>query len=251
MTTSAGASLLASASGAPPKSQYFELHWFHLSNNGGQLQRANDFFGKFYAPAAQRLGLPPIGFFQPVIGEQAPFLLMLSTLPTLDSFETVNQRLAADPEYQKGFQAYLTGDPAYLRREISLLKAFPGIPTLTPPADKPKNGSRIFEMRTYESNTSLTLARKVKMFETGEAAIFRRLGMSPVFFGQTIIGRNIPNLTYMLCYDDLAAREKLWKDFGADPEWQKLRSAPGNSDAEIVSNITNSILRPTLYSQIA
>jgi len=89
------------------------------------------------------------------------------------------------------------------------------------------------------------------MFETGEAAIFRRLGMSPVFFAQTIVGRNVPNLTYMLCYDDLAAREKLWKDFGADPEWQKLRSAPGNSDAEIVSNISNTILRPAPYSQIA
>jgi NIPSNAP len=251
MTLPAGASLLTSAVGAPPKRQYFELQWFHLSNNGAQVQRANDFFGQVYVPAAQRLGMPPIGFFQPVIGEQAPFLLMLSTLASLDSLETANQRLAADPEYRKGFEAYLTGGLAYMRRDISLLKAFPEIPAITPPAGKPRSGSRIFEMRTYESNTSLTLARKIRMFETGEAAIFRRLGMSPVFFAQTIVGRNVPNLTYMLCYDDLAAREKLWKDFGADPEWQKLRSAPGNSDAEIVSNISNTILRPAPYSQIA
>ena len=250
MTTSAGASLLASASGAPAKTQYFELHWFHLSNNGAQPQRANDFFGKVYAPAAHRLGLPPVGFFQPVISEQAPFLLMLVTHPTLDSIETVNQRLTADPEYQKGLEAYLSGDRPYMRRDVSLLRAFSGIPTITPPAAKAQNGSRIFEMRTYESNTSLTLRRKIKMFEDGEAAIFRRLGMAPVFFAQTIIGPNMPNLTYMLCYDDLAAREKLWKDFGSDPEWQKLRSAPGNSDAEIVSNISNTVLRPAPYSQI-
>lgn len=249
MTTSAGASLLGSASGAPVKSQYFELQWFHLSNNGGQLQRANDFFGKVYVPAVTRLGLPPVGFFQAVIGEGAPFVLMLNTLSSLDAMETLNQRLAGDAEYQKGFQAYLSGDVPYMRREISLLKAFSGIPTLTPPAEK-KGVTRVFEMRTYESNTSLTLARKMKMFEDGEAAIFKRLGMSPVFFAQTIVGRNMPNLTYMLCYDDLAAREKLWKDFGSDPEWQKLRSAPGNSDAEIVSNISNTLLRPAPYSQI-
>jgi len=109
---------------------------------------------------------------------------------------------------------------------------------------------RIFEIRTYESNTSATLRRKIKMFEGGEIGIFQRLGMSPVFFGQTVIGRNMPSLTYMLAYEDLAMRDKVWKAFGADPEWQKLRSAPGNSDAEIVSNISNTIVRPASFSQV-
>jgi hypothetical protein len=54
----------------------------------------------------------------------------------------------------------------------------------------------------------------------------------------------------MLGYDDLAARDKLWRAFGSDPEWQKLRSQPGYSDAEIVSNISNTILRPLPFSMI-
>jgi hypothetical protein len=114
----------------------------------------------------------------------------------------------------------------------------------------PGKGSHLFEMRTYESNTSITLQRKIKMFGDGEMGIFKRLGMNPVFFGQTRFGRNVPNLTYMLAYDDLAHRESLWKEFGSDPEWQKLRSMPGLSDAEIVSNISNTILRPANYSQV-
>ena len=48
----------------------------------------------------------------------------------------------------------------------------------------------------------------------------------------------------MLSYENLAAREQLWSKFGADPEWKKLRATPGLSDAEIVSNISNAILRP-------
>jgi hypothetical protein len=74
--------------------------------------------------------------------------------------------------------------------------------------------------------------------------------MNPVFFGQTRFGRNVPNLTYMLAYDDLAHRDSVWKAFGADPEWARLKSQPGLSDAEIVSNISNTILRPTAYSQV-
>jgi hypothetical protein len=60
----------------------------------------------------------------------------------------------------------------------------------------------------------------------------------------------MPCLTYMLSYDDLAARDRLWKAFGSDPEWQKLRATPGLSDAEIVSNINNTILRPLPFSTI-
>ena len=58
------------------------------------------------------------------------------------------------------------------------------------------------------------------------------------------------HITYMLAYDDLAARDRLWKAFGSDPEWQKLRAKPGLSDAEIVSNISNTILRPAAFSDI-
>jgi hypothetical protein len=54
----------------------------------------------------------------------------------------------------------------------------------------------------------------------------------------------------MLSYESLAAREQLWSKFGADPEWKKLRATPGLSDAEIVSNISNAILRPAANSQI-
>ena len=88
------------------------------------------------------------------------------------------------------------------------------------------------------------------MFEDGEIAIFRRLGMKVVFFGSAFAGANLPNLTYMLGYDDLAHRDKVWKAFGADPEWQKMRVLPGLSDAEVVSNISSILLRPLPFSPV-
>jgi hypothetical protein len=36
------------------------------------------------------------------------------------------------------------------------------------------------------------------MFDTAEIAIFRKAGLQPVFFGNTLIGQNLPNLAYML-----------------------------------------------------
>ena len=118
-----------------------------------------------------------------------------------------------------------------------------------PPGDA-KRPARIFELRIYESPTSSTLQRKIKMFDDDEIAIFRRCGILPVFFGETIVGTHLPNLTYMVAYDDLAARDKAWSAFGADPGWQRLRARPDLADAEIVSNISNAILRPLPFSDI-
>jgi hypothetical protein len=80
--------------------------------------------------------------------------------------------------------------------------------------------------------------------------IFQRLGFRPVFFGETIVGSRQPNLTYMLSYDDLAMRNRLWKAFVSDPEWKKLSSRPELKDAEIVANISNAILAPLKFSPI-
>jgi hypothetical protein len=60
----------------------------------------------------------------------------------------------------------------------------------------------------------------------------------------------MPNLTYMLGYENLADRERVWQAFAADPDWKTLRSKPGLSDAEIVSNISNAILTPLPFSDV-
>jgi hypothetical protein len=54
----------------------------------------------------------------------------------------------------------------------------------------------------------------------------------------------------MLAFENLAAREKAWQTFAQDPEWQKMRVTPGWADAEIVSNISTSLLRPLAGSEI-
>ena len=122
------------------------------------------------------------------------------------------------------------------------------MPELKLPPASP--GGHIFEIRTYESNDAVTLQKKIDMFNNGEMQIFQRLGMNPVFFGEALVGAKLPHLTYMLAFEDLAARDKLWKAFGSDPAWQKLRVTPGLADADIVSNISNSLVRATGFSDI-
>jgi len=165
--------------------------------------------------------------------------------------EAAREKLNEDKEYLKQTDTF-NAQPGlgYMRMENSLLRGFDSMPSIEVPPTDSKRAGRVFEVRTYESNNMATLRRKMKMFDDGEIGIFRRVGMQPVFFGETIVGRNMPNLTYMLGYDDLAHREKTWRAFGGDPEWQKMRALPGLADAEVVSNITNFLVSPMPFSQI-
>ena len=88
------------------------------------------------------------------------------------------------------------------------------------------------------------------MFNEGEIGIFVRAGLAPVFFGDTVIGPRMPSLTYMLTFADVADLNAKWTVFGSDPAWQELSQRPGNTDPEIVSNISNLYLSPLSCSQI-
>jgi len=252
--TSAGAaaSLPAAAASLPAaasKKGIFELRFFRLRNSAdNQTPRVSDFLKSAILPAAQRNGFGPVGVFRNLIGgAEGPFIMLLTGYPSLAAWE----KLGADGEFVKQVEAF-NAHPGlnYMRMESSLLRGFDSMPSIEVPPTDAKRPGRIFEVRTYESNNLSTLRRKMKMFDDGEIGIFRRVGMLPVFFGETIVGRNMPNLTYMLGYDDLAHRDKTWRAFGGDPEWQKLRALPGLSDAEIVSNITNFLVSPLPFSPI-
>jgi len=258
--SAAGAILGGYADGASPASQpqgnepgiapeFYELRALRL-RQGPMSARVDQYLKDAFIPAARRAGCGPIGAFSVVIGQANPSVYVLIPHPSLESFAALPEKLGDDPEYKKAgadFRALPPNDPPYMNHEVQLLKAFGHFPRIEQPAD----GPRIFELRSYRSHNHSAGSKKIEMFETGgEIAIFRRVGLNPVFFAQTLTGSRLPSLTYMLTFTDLATREKNWNAFRSDPEWKKLSTTPGYTNAEIVVDIDNQILSPTAYSQI-
>lgn len=240
-------SLAAAAESGDGKQQYFEFRQYHL-NVGSKKRMVGDFLRKVGIPAMNRVGIGPVGVFNTMYGPNSPTLYVLMVHKSLDTVANSASMLMADDEYRKVGADFIDtslSEPAYVRMESSLMVAFKGLPQLRVPEKK----SRIFELRTYESHSIKAAKKKIEMFnEGGEIKVFLKTGLQPVFFGETIIGPKMPNLTYMLTFDDLTDRDAKWKVFGGDPEWKKLRSNPVYKDT--VSNIADIILRPTSYSQI-
>lgn len=256
--TAAGARDAASqASGAADAKagsarEYYELRRYQL-RSGPQVKLANAYFEQAFIPAANRLGIRPVGVFNVAVGARMPSLYVLIPSTSLDTLVHVDARLAADAEYSKLAVDFLEAPaaaPAYERMESSLMIAFEGWPKLQLPAATATRGPRTFELRTYESPSDRDHVRKVEMFNSGEFEVFRHAGFESVFYGDTLAGARLPNLTYMLAFDDLANRNKLWAAFGGSADWKKLSSETRYAFEEIVTNITNVILTPAGYSQI-
>jgi len=238
------------ALGQEPARQYIELRRYHLLP-GTKQQAFADFVGTAAIPAMNRAGVSRVGAFTVIYGENAPSLILLLVHPTLDSVVSLRERLASDSAYSRAGAAVLDApmsDPAFVRAESTLLRAFEGMPSVEPSAGAGSGARRIFEMRTYESHSDRAALNKLKMFNAGEIPVFRRTGLTPVFFGETVIGAKMPSLTYMLTFSDMAARDAAWSSFGKDPAWKALSGDPQYRDN--VSAITDIILQPTSYSQI-
>ncbi|HEY2147280.1 MAG TPA: NIPSNAP family protein, partial [Pirellulales bacterium] len=240
----------ASAAGKPDaQRQIYELKLYQMTG-GDMLKRADDYFQHALVPALRRAGTGPVGVFVESSKADSPTIYVLAPHPDWQSVAAVATALQNDAEYQKAGAAFLSAppkDPAYVNHEARLMRAAAFMPALEAPE---KKEGRTFELRRYRSPSEAAFRKKLDMFATGELAIFRRVGLNPVFFSEMLFGPDMFNITYMLTYPDTAARASAWDIFRKDAEWQKLRATHGFTDAEIIANIKSLTLTPTSYSEI-
>ncbi|WP_260706124.1 NIPSNAP family protein [Edaphobacter flagellatus] len=232
--------------------EYYQLRKY-LLRSGPQPKLADQFFSTALIPALNRLGLSPIGVFRVEFGPQTPTYYVLIPGTNLETVTNVDLLLAADNDFLKQAEPFWSApakEPPFERIESTLLKAFEGWPKLVAPAIKDPKAKRIFQLRTYESPSPADHVRKVEMFHHGEFKFFEKAGCGQVFYGDALVGPNLPKLTYMLSFPDMEALSAGWQRFGSDPDWKKLSSDPRYSFESIVSNVDSLILNPLPYSQI-
>jgi len=246
---------------------FLECRHYSLKDADKQA-KLEEYFAKALLPALKKRNIGPVGVLRFAEGTPAGEKVMgplrfsgertgdlYAILPSysLADLLSLNTSLLGDADFMKAAKPFLGNpeldafkNPLYERVESSLFKAFTGLPTVELPT---KKKGRLFQLRVYASHNIERAAAKRKMFnEGGEIALFKKSGMPPVFFGEGLVGEDLPNLTYMLGFDDDAAMLKGWKAFLESPGWNKLKKEPQYK--ETVSNIENFLLKPADCSEI-
>lgn len=104
----------------------------------------------------------------------------------------------------------------------------------------------IYELRVYHAVPG-RLPALVKRFETVTLALWKKHGIRQAGFWTVVVGDSNQDLYYLLQWESLAEREKVWGAFMSDPEWLAKR-AETERDGPIVASISNTILQPTGFS---
>jgi hypothetical protein len=237
-----------SAVQANPLQQSKEIYEWRVyeTMRGGQPVLDN-YFSTALIPALNRLGVKKVGAFSEMSKNEPAILYLLIAYASLDDFRKVNEALKTDKDFLQASAKYNeqpADKPAYVRFDSSLMVAFDGLPKML----TPESGPRMFELRTYEGYSEDAVRRKIKMFNESEFDIFYRVKLNPVFFGEIITGKNMPALTYMVHFKNMEERDKNWKAFGGDTDWQKVSKDPQYANS--VSRIIRTFLEPLPYSQV-
>ncbi len=223
--------------------EIFELRVYESRST----QNLENYLSKALIPALNRLGIKKVGAFSEIGKSEPAKTYLVIPYATMQDYAATISQLKKDKDYAQAsldFNQLGVDQAPFFRYDTSLMIAFDGFPKLVAPEIKP----RIFELRTYEGYSDDAVRRKIKMFNESEFPIFYRTKLTPVFFGEVIAGKNLPQLTYMITFKDVEERNANWKAFGADPEWQRILKLP--EYANTVSKIYKTLLEPLAFSQI-
>ena len=87
-----------------------------------------------------------------------------------------------------------------------------------------------------------------KRFNDVTMRLFDKHKIKVVGFWETVIGES-NELVYICAFDDVAHRERAWKAFLADPDWQAAKRT-SEANGPLVERVVNKIWRPTSFSPI-
>jgi hypothetical protein len=218
--------------------------------SGTQPARINEFVSQALLPALNKVHAGPKICMEALVAPHMPQFAFVAGFRSTEEMMSVIEALWRQEEFRKAVEAWEAGpEPPCEHNSASLLEAAEYSPEIAPLNPPPKT-PRIFELRTYHSPTGRQLKALHERFAGPEIRIFHRCGIHPVFYTSTVFGANRPNLTYLIPFDDLAAREKAWAAFGADPEWAKVRKESIEKYGQITSVIQMSLFRATAYSPV-
>ena len=207
--------------------EFYQLRRYQLAR-GPQLKLADDYFRLALVPALNRMGLTPVGVFNLTIGPDTPAMYVLIPSSTVDALSSIENRLAQDAEYAKSGTDFLKApakEPAFHEVEISLMQAFENMPKLKVPR-APRTIARGFSSCGHTKARAKSCTKK-----SGNVQLLRNGAAGAIQHGSRVLwrhdrGARMPNLTYMLAFDNLADREKKFLAFN-DSDW--MESAAGRS----------------------
>ena len=131
-----------------------------------------------------------------------------------------------------------------MRRLLPLFALAP-LAALVADAPAAEKDTRVYEMRTYYAAKDKLDALHAR-FKNHTLKLFEKHGITNVAYFTPIDNKD-NKLVYFVSFPSKEARNKSFKEFGADPDWKKA-AADSEKDGKLVEKIESRFLTVTDYS---
>ena len=252
LTTSllaAGLSIASAAADAKPKdSRLYELRTYHAEP--GKLDALLARFRDHTIRLFEKHGMTNIGYWVPVENKDN-LLIYLLAYPDRAARDASWKDFLADEDWKKVAAASEKDGKLVGKAYQLFLTATDFSPGFAAAA---AGGERLFEMRTYTTPAGKLPALHSR-FRDHTLALFSNHGITNLGYFQPVTGQPAASetLLYFLAHKDVAAAQKSWEAFRADPVWVAIKKASEDAaggSLTIPDGVISLFLKPTDFSPV-
>lgn len=238
----------ASASAADKDTRVFEMRVYYAPK--GKLDALNARFRNHTLKLFEKHGMTNLGYWTPVDNPDNKLIYVLA-YPDTDARKKSWEAFQADPVWKAAKEESEKDGKLVEKVESHFLTA-----TDYSPAVKVAAGDkdRVFELRTYTASAG-NLAALHARFRDHTVKLFEKHGMTNLWYWTLAAGQPGDDVTlvYLLAHPSAEARDKSFKAFATDPDWQSARKASeekAGGSLTAKDGVKAVMLKPTDYSPL-
>lgn len=237
----------ATASAAEKDTRVFEIRIYYAPM--GKLDALNARFRKHTLKLFEKHGMTNLGYWTPIDNPDNKLIYVLA-YPDADARKKSWEAFQADPVWKAAKEESEKDGKLVDKVESHFLTVTDYSPAVKVATDK----ERVFELRTY-TTTAGNLDALHARFRDHTVKLFEKHGMTNLWYWTLATGQKGDDVTlvYILAHPSAEARDKSFKSFAVDPNWQAARKASeekagGSLTAQ--DGVKAVMMKPTDYSPL-
>jgi len=182
--------------------------------DAGQELHLRSYIGDTLLPCMDQLRSTTRMCLEAIVAPHTPQTLLLTVYSSFDEMLEVRARIASDPRVRRSWAGI---ESAQVLDDVRSHVLIVSEELVRFPAESAFVKSGLFEVRTWHAPAWRGgLAPEV-------SSVLSRIGVDPIVAGATVAGEHLPRFTYVVPFDDLAARQQAWVRLDTDAQWMEMQ----------------------------
>src|SRR5579859_6395275 len=181
--------------------------------DAGQVEHLRSYIVDALLPCMDKSRKTPRMCLEAIVAPHTPQTLLLTAYSSFNEMLQVRARIASDPRVRRAWagieSAQVLDD---VRSQVLMVNAES---VRLPESAMAKPG--LFEVRTWHAPAWRGGAAP----EIG--SVLSRIGVDPIVAGATVAGEHLPRFTYVVPFNDMAARRQAWVRLDEDAQWMEMQ----------------------------